>query len=236
MGHRECFGFGERNLPPERITGKDFLEVGAHMDGGSMRPYVESHGPRSYLGIDIQDGPGVDVVCDAMSLLDKFGPESCDVVIANELLEHLRDWRSFIHIVKNLVREDGMVILTTRSYGFPFHYAPFDYWRYEVEDMHEIFSDFEAVSIEPDTREVKGKVTPGVFVAVRKPKGFVERELESINLYSILRDQRVASVTACDILSYEFKELGLKYFWKHRGIPFLVRDFLSRRIFRPIRG
>jgi hypothetical protein len=91
MGHRECFEFGERNLPESDILGTDILEVGAHMDGGTMRPYVESFHPRRYMGIDIQTGPGVDMVCDVKDLLTRLGTESFDVLIANELMEHIRD-------------------------------------------------------------------------------------------------------------------------------------------------
>jgi len=236
MGHRECFEFGERNLPPEAIAGKDVLDVGASMDGGSMRPYIESHRPRSYVGVDIQKAPGVDVICDAMELLDRFGPESFDVLVANELLEHIRDWRRLVHIFKSVLRADGILIITTRSLGFPFHYAPFDFWRYEQEDMREIFRDCAILALESDTRKVKGKVTPGVFVAVRKPGAFDEADLRELALYSIIKERRALDVSNLDILVYEFTHLGLRYFVRHRGLPFLVRDFLSRNILRPLRS
>ena len=31
------------------------------------------------MGIDLEEGPGVDIVCNAEEVLDKFGPESFDV-------------------------------------------------------------------------------------------------------------------------------------------------------------
>lgn len=229
MGHRGCFEFGKRNLPGEFLKNKDVIDIGASMDGGSMRPYVENHDPNSYVGVDIQHGPGVDVICDAMDLLNKFGEESFDVLVANELLEHLRYWRDFIHIAKNLIRPNGILILTTRSRGFPFHFAPFDFWRYEIKDMQDIFRDHEIISLENDTRKVKGKVTPGVFVAVRKPEDFQEINLSHIKLYSIICNASIEGVSNLDIIKFELLQLGLPYFWKHNGIPFLVREFLSRR-------
>lgn len=228
MGHRTCFEFGERNLADRDMRDKDVLEVGAHEDGGSMRPYVSSYSPSSYVGLDIQPGPGVDVVCDAMDILDRFGPESFDIIIANELLEHLRYWREFIHIAKTAIRPQGVMIFTTRSKGFPFHHAPFDFWRYEEEDMREIFSDCEILAIESDTREVNGWVTPGVFVAARKPSDFVEKDLADIELHSILTEERMGSVSNMDILKYEVSRLGLGYFAKHNFIPFLMREYLSQ--------
>ena len=43
------------------------LEVGSLNVNGSIRPMIESRGPRSYLGVDVLDGPGVDRVVDAVS-------------------------------------------------------------------------------------------------------------------------------------------------------------------------
>lgn len=236
MGHRECFAFGEKYLNRELLAGKDVIEVGSSEDGGSMRPYVSSFGPKSYVGVDIQKAPGVDLLCDAMDLLDVLGKECCDVVIATELLEHIRDWRKIIYIFKNLLREGGVVIITTRSYGFPFHHAPFDFWRYEPSDMEAIFGDFEIMGIETDTRMINGKVTPGVFVAAKKPIGFLENNLDCINLYSILKDKRVREITNYDIIKYEIQNLGVSYFLKHNGLPFLVRDALSKYVIRPWRN
>lgn len=236
MGHREGFSFCERQLSRELLAGLDVIEVGSSEDGGSMRPYVSSFGPKSYIGVDIQKARGVDLLCDAMDLLDVLGKNCCDVVIASELLEHIRDWRKIIHIFKTLLREGGVVVITTRSYGFPFHYAPFDFWRYEPSDMQAIFSDFEIMGIETDTQMINDRITPGVFVAAKKPIGFSENNLDGINLYSILKDRRVHEISDYDIIMYEILNLGLSYFLKHNGLPFLVRDALSKYVLRPWRN
>jgi SAM-dependent methyltransferase len=224
MGHRECFEFGERNLRESDILGKDILEVGAHMDGGTMRPYVESFHPRRYMGIDIQAGPGVDMVCDVNDLLTRFGKESFDVLIANELMGHIRDWRNVIHIFKRVLRPGGVLVLTTRSKGFPFHGAPFDFWRYEIEDMNAIFDDFSINAVEADTRY------PGVFIAARKPANFKETDIAEYELHSILKGRRVREVSDFDIYSYEVRNLGFTYFVRFRGVPFLWRQYLSKTL------
>ncbi|WP_404355947.1 class I SAM-dependent methyltransferase [Methylotuvimicrobium sp. KM1] len=236
MGHIDCFSFGERQLNRDLIEQKDIVEVGASADGGSMRPYCLSLNPKSYIGVDIQEAPGVDLICDALDLLDKLGPESCDVVIATELMEHIRDWRKLIHVFKNLLREEGVVIITTRSLGFPFHYAPFDFWRYEVSDMEEIFRDFEIMCIEKDTRVINNKITPGVFISAKKPKTFIENNLDNLHLYSIIKKARVANINNIDIINFELFDLGKNYFFKHNFLPFIIRETLSKHIIRPWRN
>lgn len=102
--------------------------------------------------------------------------------------------------------------------------------------MEAIYSDFEIMGIETDTRMINGKVTPGVFVAAKKPTGFSENKLDCINLYSILKDKRVRKISNYDILKYEILNLGVSYFLKHNGLPFLVRDALSKYVIRPWRN
>jgi hypothetical protein len=85
-----CLMFGIRNLRPEDVAGRDVIEVGACEVLGSLRPIVESWGPGSYLGVDIVSGNGVDEICDAEDLVERYGPERFDVVISTEMIEHTR--------------------------------------------------------------------------------------------------------------------------------------------------
>jgi hypothetical protein len=141
-----------------------------------------------------------------------------------------------VHILKALMRPNGVVVITTRSIGFPFHHAPFDFWRYEEDDMRTIFADCEIIALESDTREVNGHVTPGVFVAARMPPDFREADLRRVALYSIIKEARTFDVHAWDILRYEITRLGVRYFRRHHWLPYLLRDFLSRAFIRPLRG
>jgi hypothetical protein len=54
------------------------------------------------------------------------------------------------------------IYITTRSYGFPYHAYPYDFWRYEIEDMKKIFSDFEIIKL------IKDHEAPGVFLKAKK--------------------------------------------------------------------
>jgi len=210
--------FGVRNLTPNEAAGKKIIEIGACEVNGSLRPILESYGPASYVGVDISEGTGVDVVCDAEKLLERFEKERFDIVLSTELIEHTRNWRRVLSNMKNLCAPGGTILITTRSRGFHYHAYPHDYWRYELEDMREIFSDCEIVSLAKDPGD------PGVFLKARKPVEFVEKDLSGIRLYNIVSDRRALEVTDGDFQSGHFRRMMRKR--KRRELRKRVRDVL----------
>jgi len=111
-------------------------------------------------------------------------------------MEHVRDWRGVIHNIKGVVRPGGTVVVTTRSPGFPFHGFPFDYWRYRPDDMRAIFGDMVIEALEDDP------LSPGVFVKMRKPEPFEERDLRSHALHSMLAGKPALRVRDSDRVRY----------------------------------
>ncbi|MEQ1761626.1 MAG: class I SAM-dependent methyltransferase [Pyrinomonadaceae bacterium] len=180
MCNSACLDFGRTKLTEADVAGKRVIEIGAVDINGSLRPDVEALGPSEYLGIDIAEGPGVDEVCNVYDLVERYGPESFDVAISSEMIEHVHDWRKAISQIKQILRPGGVLVMTTRSIGFPYHDYPFDYWRYELDDMRTIFSDMTIEALEPDTDD------PGVLVKARKPENFVENDLSEHALYSMV--------------------------------------------------
>ena len=188
MCNEACITFGAKSLTKQEVEGKRVIDVGSLDVNGSLRQTVESLGPAEYVGVDIRQGPGVDVICRAEDIVERFGKESFDIVVSTELLEHVRDWRRVISNIKRVCKRSGVILITTRSYGFPEHDYPFDFWRYEIEDMKDIFSDCDIESLECD------HLGPGVFVKVRKPNHFVENDLHDYRLYSMLVKERTERV------------------------------------------
>lgn len=172
--------FVASQLSPAEIESKRVLEVGSYDHNGTVRPVVEARGPSEYIGIDIESGPGVDQICDIADLAEQFGENAFDLVLCTEVLEHVDDWRSAVSNLKRVCKVGGTIFITTRSLGFQYHGFPHDNWRYEVEDMEKIFSDFEIVSLQKDRQD------PGLFLKARKPNGFVERDLADIAIYHIV--------------------------------------------------
>jgi SAM-dependent methyltransferase len=116
-----------------------------------VRPLIETFcKPKEYVGVDIESGKFVDLLLPAGKLLEYFGAERFDVVISTELLEHVQDWRDVINNIKMVLKCGGYTYITTRSKGCPYHGAPYDFWRYELEDANNIFSDFEITAVEKD--------------------------------------------------------------------------------------
>jgi len=216
MCNRACIEFGQSQIRSEEVRGKRVIEVGALDVNGSLRAFVESLEPASYLGVDIQMGPGVDLVCNASDLLDRFGPQSFDLLISTELLEHTRTWRGVIHNFKQLLRPGGALLITTRSKGFPYHGYPFDYWRYEPTDMEFIFSDFSIEALQRDP------LSPGVYLKTHKPESFQENSLDRHELFSILKGARSAEITLQD-----FKDLYRRGYPREKAQPNPARLILS---------
>jgi SAM-dependent methyltransferase len=205
MCHSSCITFGEANLTRDDIDGKRVLEVGSFNVNGSLRTIVESLRPREYIGVDFQEGPGVDEVCNADRLVDRFGENAFDVLISTEMLEHVRNWKRVISNLKRVLKPGGVLAVTTRSKGYPYHSAPFDFWRFEIRDMEVIFSDLKIETLQTDPE------APGVFLKARKPAVFDENDLSKHQLYSMIKWKRVSSITDLEIWSYRFRYLLRHY-------------------------
>lgn len=146
---------------------KDVLEVGSLDVNGTIRPMIQVHKPRSYIGVDILEGPNVDQLVNCERLTDTFGPNCADLVVTAEMLEHVDDWQQCIRQLIAAVRPGGVLMITTRSIGFPFHHPP-DCWRYSLDSMLAIFN---RASINVEVA-VEDPEQPGVFIRARKPAGW----------------------------------------------------------------
>jgi SAM-dependent methyltransferase len=197
MCNTSCLDFGRRSLLPHEIVGKKVLEVGSLDVNGSIRGIVQPMSPSAYFGVDIAPGPGVDTVCLASELVARFGEGAFDVVISTEMLEHVRDWRTIISNMKRVLRPNGVLVITTRSTGFPYHGYPYDFWRYEPEDMRTIFRDMQIDTVDSDP------LSPGVFVKAHKPESFVEADLNDVALHSVVVARRTRSVTELSLLVFK---------------------------------
>jgi SAM-dependent methyltransferase len=215
-----CVDFATSQLRAGEITGKRVIEVGSMDVNGSLRSWIEQFGPASYVGVDLTEGPGVDEICDAGELVDRFGRESFDLVISTEMLEHVRDWRRVVSNLKNLLAPGGVLLVTTRSAGFGYHGFPYDFWRFGVDDFARIFSDTTVQSLAADPDD------PGVFLKAVRPARFTECALDGMSLYSVLKSRRCVDIGDVDAWMWS-------RYWRVR--PRLVR-LIPAALHHPLRG
>lgn len=212
--------FVRRNLNSRDITGKDVIEVGSCNVNGSPRELIVSLNPKSYLGVDISQGPGVDEICDISDLVSRYGLNSFDLVICCEVFEHIRDWRSALTNLKGILKEDGVLLLTTRSIGFPYHGYPDDFWRFEQTDIAKIFSDLVVEANEIDEE------SPGVFVKGIKKHDFQELDLSDYVLFSIISNRRTKAVSEFDYIKVRLVE----------SLKSLARKILPRKFIQNLKN
>lgn len=161
-----CIDFGERVLDINDVYQKDVLEVGSLDMNGSLRTTITGLGPKSYIGVDLVPGDGVDKIVGVEDIVERFGRESFDIVVSTEMLEHVKDWRLAVTNMKEVLKPRGILIVTTRSFGCPKHDYPNDYWRFEVNDFKHIFNDMFIINLEKDPTNLSE--LPGVFIKAVK--------------------------------------------------------------------
>lgn len=146
-------------------VGARILEVGSRNVNGSVRAVLESRAAE-YLGVDLFEGSGVDIVLHVAHLRDQFGDEKFDVVISTEMLEHCSNWQEALYQMSSVLRQGGLLIITTRSPGFELHDYPADYWRFSRGDFAEIFNPIGELLLLRDDMTLGWPC--GVGIAVRK--------------------------------------------------------------------
>ena len=126
MRNAECQNFVHRTLHRTHIMGKEILRVGSPDLDSPLRLMANSHGAASYVGIDIELGPNAGKIRRVEDLLGNFGPESFDLLICCEMLQHVEDWPLIISIFKRIIRPHGSILITTRSPALLTHNIPGD--------------------------------------------------------------------------------------------------------------
>lgn len=208
--------FVAKHLSQSSIEGRSILDVGSRDFNGSLKPLLLNWKPSSYIGVDIEPGPSVDQVVSAVDLERHFGVEKFDLVLCAEMMEHADDWKRAIENMKRVTVPGGLLLLTTRSSGYPVHGFPRDFWRFSIEDMHRIFSDFELLALESDW------ITPGVFVLARKPRAWSATDLSQIAVFNVLTGCREQNLPSNLESNWHYRRVRLKMRCKNLASQFFL--------------
>jgi hypothetical protein len=117
MAHREqkVFVQSVKSLLPEKFKGVDVLDVGSCDNNGNNRYLFEDC---IYTGLDIAEGPNVDVV----SPIHLFETSNLyGVVISTECLEHDMHYEASLTKMVDLLKPEGLLVLTCATTGRPEH-------------------------------------------------------------------------------------------------------------------
>lgn len=117
---------------PEAIR---VLDIGALDVNGSARGLFPN--ATEYVGVDLQEGPGVDDVADAHNLSDDWGREQFDLILCLEMLEHdSAPWLTAAQIAA-VGKPGALVLVSARGNGFPLHNEP-DCFRFMEAGMRSV--------------------------------------------------------------------------------------------------
>lgn len=115
------------------LTGR-VLEIGSLNVNGSIREVIDIA-----VGVDLRRGKGVDLIFPVEKLKEIFADESFDACVSAGTLEHVEDWRGFVRVTWDLVKEGGYLVLTIASPQKGRHSYPDDYWRLTNEQIQRIY-------------------------------------------------------------------------------------------------
>ena len=150
------------------VDGRRFgkvLEVGSMDVNGSVRGLLDTV---EYVGVDMLEGRGVDLVANAHEL--PFPDDEFDCVISTEMLEHDdQPWTSMTEMTR-VLKPRHLLIVTARGYDergcFPLHSFPDDLWRYSTGGVVALakWAGLEIAQVMKDPED------PGVFLLAKKPE------------------------------------------------------------------
>jgi hypothetical protein len=121
------------------------LEIGSRARSGNVyRDFIPAE--MAYVGLDILDGPNVDVVGDAHELSRHFAPDTFDAAYSIAVFEHLlMPWKAAVEL--NKVMKVGAIVFIQSHQTFPLHEQPWDFWRFSDRAWHAIFNRFTGFEI-----------------------------------------------------------------------------------------
>lgn len=102
--------FAQKALSEYGLVTGNVLEFGSQDVNGEVRSFFPD--AKSYLGIDICDGPGVDLVQDAA---DWQPDKAYACIITTETFEHTPRWREILERAVRALAPDGIMIVTCAS-------------------------------------------------------------------------------------------------------------------------
>jgi SAM-dependent methyltransferase len=117
-------------------SGKRVLEIGSRARSGITRRQMFRN--CLYVGLDVLEGPNVDIVGDAHEL-SSLVSDRFDFVYSVSVFEHLlMPWKVVSELSK-VMAPGGLVYIQTHQM-WPIHDAPWDFWRFSKDSWPALFN------------------------------------------------------------------------------------------------
>jgi SAM-dependent methyltransferase len=118
VSHKEQTDFvaAVKDKYPEFFAGKRVLEVGSLNINGTVRDFFADC---DYVGCDLGEGPGVDIVCAGQDL--DFPDNSFDTVCSCECFEHNPAYKETFRNMVRMLKPGGLLFFTCATTGRPEH-------------------------------------------------------------------------------------------------------------------
>jgi len=109
------------------------LDVGSYDINGSYK-HLFNEKKYIYTGLDMEDGPNVDLVLKNPYNWDTIKTDTYDVVISGQAFEHIEFFWKTMEEITRVLRKDGLLCLIAPN-GFDEHRHPVDCYRFFTDGM-----------------------------------------------------------------------------------------------------
>ena len=125
-----------------------FLEAGSRDYGNTqdLRSLFAGEASAEYLGVDMVDGPGVDVAADLAQDFEKVDKilhgRRFGTIFCLSVLEHCQNPFAMAKNLQRLLRPGGTLCISA-PFAFRLHAYPDDFWRFTPSGIRKLFDDIE---------------------------------------------------------------------------------------------
>ena len=109
------------------------LDVGSYDVNGSYK-HLFNEQKYTYTGLDMEDGPNVDIVLRNPYDWEAIDADSFDVVISGQAFEHIEFFWKIMEEMTRVLKKDGLLCIIAPN-GFGEHRYPVDCYRFFTDGM-----------------------------------------------------------------------------------------------------
>jgi SAM-dependent methyltransferase len=150
----------ERLDLPEPIYEFGSFRVPGQEELADMRPLFPG---KKFVGCDMREGLGVDVVLDLHDVDYRLQPESVGTVLCLETMEHVRYPQEAMSQIHYVLKEGGVALITS-TMAQAIHNYPSDYWRFTPEGFKVLLEAFTSSFVDACGEEKRPLCVVGVGV------------------------------------------------------------------------